>query len=238
MSLYLSRLTLDRSAGNAALASILEPGSPEQAMDIHHKLLWTVFGDHADRDRDFLWRSEGNGRFMVLSKRPPEQHQLFRPHETKEFSPALTSGDRLEFAMRVHATKKKDLPEMAKRANGKVGPKGIRVDVVMDRLHGMPKEERAERRMEVAREASLDWMTRQGEMNGFTISTSKDRLKLQGYSTPTLLRKGRKGANVGILELEGSLTVTDPEAFVARLGEGFGRAKAFGCGLMLVRRAQ
>ena len=33
------------------------------------------------------------------------------------------------------------------------------------------------------------------------------------------------------------IEVTDPPAFLARLAAGFGRAKAFGCGLMLIRRA-
>ncbi|WP_243641924.1 type I-E CRISPR-associated protein Cas6/Cse3/CasE [Rhodovulum steppense] len=41
----------------------------------------------------------------------------------------------------------------------------------------------------------------------------------------------------GILDLEGRIEVTDPEALLARLARGFGRAKAFGCGLMLIRRA-
>ena len=41
----------------------------------------------------------------------------------------------------------------------------------------------------------------------------------------------------GVLDLVGTLDITDPAAFVIRLGQGFGRAKAFGCGLMLIRRA-
>jgi CRISPR system Cascade subunit CasE len=33
------------------------------------------------------------------------------------------------------------------------------------------------------------------------------------------------------------LTVRNPASFLATLGQGFGRARAFGCGLMLIRRA-
>ncbi|WP_308340124.1 type I-E CRISPR-associated protein Cas6/Cse3/CasE [Thiolapillus sp.] len=37
--------------------------------------------------------------------------------------------------------------------------------------------------------------------------------------------------------MQGSLTVTEPDAYLATLKQGLGRAKAFGCGLMLIRRA-
>jgi CRISPR system Cascade subunit CasE len=33
------------------------------------------------------------------------------------------------------------------------------------------------------------------------------------------------------------LQVTDPAAFLAKVASGFGPQKAFGCGLMLLRRA-
>ena len=38
------------------------------------------------------------------------------------------------------------------------------------------------------------------------------------------------------VDFSGQLAVTDPLAFVAALGSGIGRAKAFGCGLLLIRR--
>jgi len=34
------------------------------------------------------------------------------------------------------------------------------------------------------------------------------------------------------------LTVEDPPLFLVALAAGFGRARAFGCGLMLIRRAR
>jgi CRISPR system Cascade subunit CasE len=39
------------------------------------------------------------------------------------------------------------------------------------------------------------------------------------------------------VDFSGELTVVDPDTFCAALQRGIGRAKAFGCGLMLVRRA-
>ena len=39
------------------------------------------------------------------------------------------------------------------------------------------------------------------------------------------------------LEFEGLLTVSDPDAFLSGIARGFGATKAYGCGLMLIRRA-
>jgi CRISPR system Cascade subunit CasE len=49
-------------------------------------------------------------------------------------------------------------------------------------------------------------------------------------------RRGR-AAGISVLDLKGIIEVTDPAGFVDKLGRGFGSAKAFGNGLMLVRRA-
>ena len=38
------------------------------------------------------------------------------------------------------------------------------------------------------------------------------------------------------LDFEGALEVQDPTAFLSGIAHGFGAAKAYGCGLMLVRR--
>ena len=38
------------------------------------------------------------------------------------------------------------------------------------------------------------------------------------------------------LDFEGILTVRDPDSFLAAIARGFGAAKSYGCGLMLIRR--
>ncbi|MDX2120628.1 MAG: type I-E CRISPR-associated protein Cas6/Cse3/CasE, partial [Gemmatimonadota bacterium] len=60
--------------------------------------------------------------------------------------------------------------------------------------------------------------------------------RVNRYETLSLDRPGAP-MQIGVLDLEGTLYVTDPSAFLGALGAGFGRAKAFGCGLMLIRRA-
>lgn len=232
MTLYFSRLTLKRTAPTAALLPLLDPPEAGQAADAHHRLMWSVFSDVAARERDFLWRYDGRGRFLALSARTPAPNDLFRPHETKVFEPRFSVGDRLQFKLRANATKD--------RATASRGPKrqrrDRRVDIVMDRLHRETPagERRPDLRDRIAEDAARDWMTRQGADRGF-----RPRLTaVENYSTINLGRRRRQGATLGILDLAGSIEVTGPDVFVQALARGFGRAKAWGCGLMLIRRAR
>jgi len=86
-----------------------------------------------------------------------------------------------------------------------------------------------------------EWLTRKAPENGFRIARDegKDILQFQaeGYRWHHLNKKG-KNAGFSSVDFEGVLNVVDPEIFVRKcLFGGIGPAKAFGCGLMLVRRA-
>ena len=97
--LYLSRARLQARRGEAlaAIASLLLPADPKQQPGHAHRVLWLLFQDIADAKRDFLWRDEGNGRYMILSHRlPTDPHQLFEL-ETKPFAADLSVGNRLAF---------------------------------------------------------------------------------------------------------------------------------------------
>lgn len=224
MSLYFSRLTLNPAASARALIQLVNPTDANAAADAHHRLIWTVFSDATERTRDFLWRYDGNNCFYTLSARPPRPGDLFSEPAIKTFEPDLAIGDRLSFVLRANATK------VSKKAGGK------RVDVVMDLLHDLPKGSRDGQRQQLAQLAGEAWLTRQGEVKGFV----PQQTTVEGYTVLELghveaRRKNR--ARMGILDLSGTLTVTDPELFLPALAQGFGRAKAWGCGLMMIRRA-
>lgn len=222
MTLYLSRLTVSRSPSAQALSGLLNPADPARRMDAHHKLLWAAFSDGPDRQRDFLWREDSAGVFFTLSARPPLASDLFDLPAVKEFAPVLAAGDRLAFSLRANAT----------RALKGVG----RVDVVMDALHGLPIGKRAETRMAAAQTAGAEWLAGQGTRAGFRVVV----VEVGDYATVTLPghRGPRKGQpQFGVIDMTGVLEVSDPAAFSAQLTRGFGRAKAYGCGLMLIRRA-
>ena len=223
MSLFFSRLKLSQAPSACALDAILNPKEDGKRMDAHHRLLWAVFADRADRERDFLWRDEGGSKFLTLSARKPAASELFAfsDVDVKEFAPDLAVGDRLAFTLRANATRDR-------KGKG-------RVDVVMDALHSVPPDERAEARMTIADREGRAWLERQGARCSFRA----EQVAVADYSVVALpwYRGKRSGQpQFGILDMTGVLTVTDPGAFLAAVASGFGRARAFGCGLMLIRR--
>jgi CRISPR system Cascade subunit CasE len=226
-ALFLSRARLRRDAPLAALSPLLVPAAPDARADAAHRLVWALFSDGADRRRDFLWREEGPGRFLALSHRPPNPlHEIFEL-DTKEFAPCLAPGDRLGFALRAN-------PVIARKAEGAARSK--RHDVVMDALHALPRgQERRLARPDAVIEAGRAWLARQGAAHGFEPG---EGVAVDGYETVRVPRPGGPMLRFGRLDLEGELTVMDPPRFLEALAGGFGRARAFGCGLMLIRRAR
>lgn len=270
MTVYFSRLTLKRDPAVAALKALIDPKQRAKATDAHHRLLWSVFSDGRERERDFLWRAEPRGRFYTLSARPPEPHGLFETPQVKEFAPALAVGDRLAFVLRANAVTQRPKSDADLGKDGK--PKRRKVDVAMDLLykrvesdeHGSAHgpSERQKQRYALARQTAFGWLARQGEAHGFRPAppaNDGDRADkpdggfvLDHYGTVSLPhhRGKREGEpRFGIFDMRGTLVVTDPDAFLAKLAfkldapgqdpqrSGFGRAKAYGCGLMLIRRA-
>ncbi|MFE3029652.1 type I-E CRISPR-associated protein Cas6/Cse3/CasE [Nocardia tengchongensis] len=47
--------------------------------------------------------------------------------------------------------------------------------------------------------------------------------------------QGKPGMRIGRAEVRGEMIVTDPDVFVDTLGTGLGHAKAYGCGLILIK---
>ncbi len=105
----------------------------------------------------------------------------------------------------------------------------------MDALPPANGTDRPEARMPVARQVGQTWLEGQGARHGFT----PDQVSVADYSVRRLSRGSGRSAPVtfGVLDMTGLLQVHDPDIFLAALVRGFGRAKAFGCGLMLIRRA-
>jgi CRISPR system Cascade subunit CasE len=220
--LYLSRLSLRRDASLAALAPLLIPFDSGLQFAAAHRLVWSAFADRPERKRDFLWRQDEKRRWLVLSSRLPEdRHRLFEI-ESKSFAPFLQKGHRLTFALRANA--------VVTRKDEKGRPK--RSDIVMDRLRAFPRGERAVARDRLALEASRDWFAAQGAKAGFSIQ----RVDVAAYRTEMIPRHKRKSIELGILDLEGDITVETPNLFLPALANGFGKAKGLGCGLMLIKR--
>ena len=223
--MFLTRARLRRDRGLEPLAAVLLPQGGDARVDIGHRLVWTLFGDTADRRRDFLWREQEPGVFLLLSARAPEDRAgLFALDPPKPFAPLLATGDRLTFLLRANA--------VVARSSGP-DIRGKRQDVVADALARLPVAERAERRREVLGEAANGWLARQGAAGGFR---PVGEVAVEGDEWRRIRREGNKPITFNVLDFAGQLEVTEPDQFLPALARGFGRAKAFGCGLMLIRR--
>jgi CRISPR system Cascade subunit CasE len=240
VTLYLSRIRLTDAPDLAALAGQLLPGDDDQRASAAHRLLWALFADGPDRVRDFLWRDDGGDTwrrrtFLVLSARAPQDRRALFDIETKTFAPFLAPGRRLRFRLRASPA--------ASEPRGP-GQRGKRVDPVAKALSGLSPEQRAANRHDLIQEVGGRWLDRQGERAGFRVVQAADgdggtrrRLMVDGDQWRRVRRLQGRPMTFSQLDFEGELTVEDPDLFLAALGRGFGRAKAFGCGLMLIRPA-
>ncbi len=77
----------------------------------------------------------------------------------------------------------------------------------------------------------IDWLKR--KLAG--AADSVGGLKVQPHP-PTYFRKGRRPGKIVAVSVEGVMTVKNPKQLLTLLKKGVGPAKAFGCGLLLVRR--
>lgn len=198
-----------------------------------HQALWSLFADHPDRRRDFIYRKHDDHPlpvFYAVSRRPPEEQTTKWSVQTKPYTPDLQKGDVLEFSLRVNPVR------TIKDANGRQK----RVDVVMDeKYRERQNQENTATLAERMRKAGLRWLDFRAEKLGFEFS--HEHLRVDGYCIQTFYRgkKNQKKNRIrfATLDFEGVCTVCDPQAMLDTLYHGIGPAKAFGCGLMLIRRA-
>lgn len=227
---YLSRISIDPVSVNAT----------RLAKDIcinayrEHQHLWRLFAADPDAERDFLFRREqpvnGFPRFYLLSGREPRHGDEIWQVETKAYQPAIHPDQQLAFSLRVN-------PVVTRRdAQGRQ----VRHDVVMDLKHRigfkeMPSNERP-LLAELIQQAGVEWLQKRAERHGFSFLPGQ--VCVEGYQRHRAAKKGGKNPiRYSTLDFTGLLTVTDIEPFQRALMKGIGSAKAFGCGLLLVRRA-
>ncbi len=260
-----ARLNAGRGEALAPIARALLEGARGETAAQAHRIVWMLFNDGeqrpivdaAGKNRLFLWREKKPGEYYVLSRTLPRNgHELFSL-DTQEFTPSLSRGDVLRFSLRANpvVTRKNVRGEAEKKRDGKGRERGVRCDIVMDALSAYngadgPRDAegrtiRAQIRPEATAKAAHYWIEEQGRKAGFALVNKPGAegevfLSASNYETVRIPRIRRQSyappATFGVLDFEGLIEVTDPALFLARLPDGFGKAKAFGCGLMLIRR--
>lgn len=230
-TLHLSRAQLRDDASVGALAGLLLGEQGDDHVAKVHRLIWSLFADDPGRRRDFLWRDDGSEAwrrrtFLTLSSRPPEDRVRLFVVESKPFAPVLAPGQRLRF--RLRASPSVSVPQPGAR-------RGKRRDPVSIALNKLPEKGRTQRD-DVIQEVGRTWLVRQGARAGFTLPEGGP-LRVDGEDHRSLPRGEGCTIRFSVLDFEGVLEVVDPALFLGSMAKGFGRARAFGCGLMLIRPA-
>jgi CRISPR system Cascade subunit CasE len=210
-----------------------------------HQAVWKLFDLPRQEEKekaDFLFRFEIDKQnelpvFYVLScKQSPRDREDIWDIEFKKYNPDMREGDRLAFNVRVNPviTKRPSEPD----PNPK---KRKRHDVLMEaknrlKNEGIPKESWPHVN-ELIQDSGIEWLKARAEKNGFIFSDDEDskEVRVEGYQVHRFFRKGKK-TSYSSIDFVGTLSVIKPNLFKEVLFKGLGPAKAFGCGLMLVRR--
>lgn len=80
------------------------------------------------------------------------------------------------------------------------------------------------------------WLARKGESNGFALRAEPEfaDCRLERFpKTP-----GGREISLNVVEIGGVLAVTDEAAFGEAFRRGIGRGRAFGCGMLLLKRIE
>lgn len=197
-----------------------------------HQLIWSLLPKDADADRDFLYCREENSFkpfYYLLSARQPLNDHEFLQVETKPFAPRISAGDRLQFSLRANAVVTRKPDDHSR--------KRIRRDIVEARLDSIKAEypEPLDRppNVLIREQAGQAWLQKQGERNGFR----PERLLVENHQFHHVTKPGdHNRRHFTSLDFHGVLEVTDNVRFQETLFHGLGRSKAYGCGMLMVRR--
>ena len=188
-----------------------------------HQWMWKFF--ESDEKRNFLYRAKQKGRFIeiyVLSTTQPAQ--LMEEGVTlitKEFAPKFSSEQKLFFELsvvpRFHTFKGK---KQSLLMNYKFKNKAELQDIKNsngDVMFGSYLEVN-------------NWLNRIGQRSGFRV----ENFSINAVNQHKFRNKAHR-ISFDSIDLQGILSVTDPDLFLETLSKGVGSEKSFGFGLLLLR---
>mgnify|MGYP006278796071 CR=1 FL=1 len=221
--MYFSRIVLRKDASASELMRKMQPTAGQA-----HGLIWDLFSDGPDRERDFIYRFEmrrGQPRFFAVSERRPMSESRLWKVETKPYDPVLHQGEDLSFLMRVN-------PVITRHDDS---GKHKRHDMVMD-IKLQARESGQSLEGDLPTIAACKWLSRRADRYGFV--PMEETVTAESHETISFYkRKGSHPVSISIMDISGTLRVADADAFREVLLYGLGPAKAYGCGLVMVKRA-
>ncbi|MSM41132.1 MAG: type I-E CRISPR-associated protein Cas6/Cse3/CasE [Geobacter sp.] len=181
-----------------------------------HRVLWRLFPEDAEAERDFLFRvgqSDRHGAEVLMQslRKPEKSSDSARILASKEYPLSLQTGQRLRFLLVANPVKM--INDEGGRMNAAGEVKKCRVPLVRE------NDQRAwiERKLEDA--ASLEVLT--------IDPVFPLRFRKSG--------EGRAG-KIQQVSFQGVIQVENAEAITVLVHTGIGPAKAFGCGLLSLAR--
>ncbi|OEY65566.1 type I-E CRISPR-associated protein Cas6/Cse3/CasE [Marinobacter sp. X15-166B] len=221
--MFLSKVTLSPSRRMAEILLKLNQNGAYSS----HQLLWQLFS--SEKKRQFIYRQElspnGLPVFFVLSQEQPDpQDDVFKV-QVKTFEPKLSAGQRLVFKLRANPTicvtdeqgrrKRHDVLMHAKKQQGRKGW----------------AEDEVKRHMDLA---AHEWIANEQRLESWGISL-ESLPDIGAYTQHRSQKKKGQQIQFSSVDYQGVVTVANPSVFLSQYARGFGRAKALGCGLMLIR---
>jgi CRISPR system Cascade subunit CasE len=175
----------------------------------------------------FIYRAdlgEDTPLVHLVSAHPPQDQDDLWELETRPYDPLFPTGETVAFRIRINPTVSR---------GGEPGQKVRKHDLVTDILKSLSQDGATPPPLAaVVRNAGIQWMEWKLQYLGGDL----DLAQLKVHSYHKYYAPQGKGGVLSTLDVEGVITVTNPERFREVLLQGFGPSKAFGCGLMLVER--
>lgn len=197
-----------------------------------HQWIWKFFREEGDaverRERDFIFRAHTQGeipRYYVVSARPPVSFSADWEVQSRDYNPLPPAGQRLSFVLCANPVVSK------KDAEGKSRRHDVVMQAKKDARNGQAGLQQPV--ADLVSASCLAWLQARAGKAGFElVGATVDAYQQQKARK----RNVEKEISFSSVEFSGELLVTDPQLFQQTLLHGLGHAKAFGCGLMLVKK--
>lgn len=233
-AIHFTRAKLRTGQGTSSLAAFLAASSG--SIGRGHHLVWSLFDDHG-RVRPFVYRGLGanaSDGYLIYSTAEPRDRHCLWALERREFllPDALRAGDRVRWSIRVNPViksggKKHDVALRAWREWCGANPQAEPVQ--------RPSVE------DFAQTAVPAWLVPRLERHGLRAEPSE--MGVEAHRRERFLKDATKPKDrnndvvVWMSDVAGFGEITDSGALREALCAGIGGAGAYGCGMLLLRRA-
>lgn len=223
--MYLHKISIDREALNK------DRKTYQDVYSLHEKI-WALVSRNENQKRDFLYRVEYDAyqnikHIYLLVPNQISSQKNIKIAVSPKYQPKLETGECLYFKLRAN-------PIIKRKENGKAKEYGIIMDAKYQfKKNGQNYQEQFSLD-ELIHDVGMKWLIRKGEQHGFLVKQFEVRINNDcEYSVKP---PGKKVFTLRTLDFEGKLKIVDADRFKKSLFNGIGSAKAFGCGMMMIKR--